>query len=169
MCIRDRVEGITLKKYIEKRGKLPYKEAVSIAIQVANGMEAAHKHHIVPVSYTHLVIGIGSTPKIPAEKIKDIDSVSQSGIQAVGRMIQLAAWLKKQYGSTMNQALKTVLPVKEKVRQKEKKTVRLAVSKEKAAEYLALYEKKNAVARVRLLKALCKTDENGLDLSLIHI
>ena len=41
------VEGITLKKYIEKRGKLPYKEAVSIAIQVANGMEAAHKHHIV--------------------------------------------------------------------------------------------------------------------------
>lgn len=50
----------------------------------------------------------------------------------------------------MNQALKTVLPVKEKVRQKEKKTVRLAVSKEKAAEYLALYEKKNAVARVRL-------------------
>ena len=62
---------------------------------------------------TGYVIGIGSTPKIPAEKIKDIDSVSQSGIQAVGRMIQLAAWLKKQYGSTMNLALKTVLPVKE--------------------------------------------------------
>lgn len=116
---------------------------------------------------TGYVIGIGSTPKIPAEKIKDIDSVSQSGIQAVGRMIQLAAWLKKQYGSTMNQALKTVLPVKEKVRQKEKKTVRLAVSKEKAAEYLALYEKKNAVARVRLLKALCKTDQNGLDTAVL--
>ena len=116
---------------------------------------------------TGYVIGIGSTPKIPAEKIKDIDSVSQSGIQAVGRMIQLAAWLKKQYGSTMNQALKTVLPVKEKVRQKEKRTVRLAVSKEKAAEYLALYEKKNAVARVRLLKALCKTDQNGLDTAVL--
>lgn len=116
---------------------------------------------------TGYVIGIGSTPKIPAEKIKDIDSVSQSGIQAVGRMIQLAAWLKKQYGSTMNQALKTVLPVKEKVRQKEKKTVHLAVSKEKAAEYLALYEKKNAVARVRLLKALCKTDQNGLDTAVL--
>ena len=45
--VMELVEGITLKKYIEKRGKLPYKEAVSIAIQVANGMEAAHKHHIV--------------------------------------------------------------------------------------------------------------------------
>ena len=45
--VMELIEGITLKKYIEKRGRLPYKEAVSIAIQVANGMEAAHKHHIV--------------------------------------------------------------------------------------------------------------------------
>lgn len=45
--VMELVEGITLKKYIEKRGKLPYKEAVSIAIQVANGMDAAHKHKIV--------------------------------------------------------------------------------------------------------------------------
>ena len=45
--VMELVEGITLKKYIEKRGRLPYKEAVSIAIQVANGMDAAHKHNIV--------------------------------------------------------------------------------------------------------------------------
>lgn len=45
--VMELVEGITLKKYIEKRGKLPYKEAVSIAIQIANGMEAAHKRHII--------------------------------------------------------------------------------------------------------------------------
>ena len=45
--VMELVEGITLKKYIEKRDRLPYKEAVSIAIQVANGMDAAHKHNIV--------------------------------------------------------------------------------------------------------------------------
>lgn len=45
--VMELVEGITLKKYIEKRGKIPFKEAVSIAIQVANGMDAAHKHHVV--------------------------------------------------------------------------------------------------------------------------
>ena len=45
--VMELVEGITLKKYIEKRGRLPYKEAVSIAIKVANGMDAAHKHNIV--------------------------------------------------------------------------------------------------------------------------
>lgn len=45
--VMELVEGITLKKYIEKRGRIPYKEAVSIAIQVAKGMQAAHTHHIV--------------------------------------------------------------------------------------------------------------------------
>ena len=45
--VLELVEGISLKKYIEKKGHLPYKEALSIAIQVANGMEAAHAHHIV--------------------------------------------------------------------------------------------------------------------------
>ena len=45
--VMELVEGITLKKYIEKRGRIPYREAVSIAIQVAKGMEAAHSHHII--------------------------------------------------------------------------------------------------------------------------
>lgn len=45
--VMELVEGITLKKYIEKKGRLSSKEAVSIAIQVAQGIEAAHTHHIV--------------------------------------------------------------------------------------------------------------------------
>ena len=45
--VMELVEGITLKKYIEKRGKLPYKEAVSRAIQLAKGMDAAHQQNIV--------------------------------------------------------------------------------------------------------------------------
>ena len=45
--VMELVEGITLKKYIEKKGKLSVKEAVSIAIQVAQGIEAAHNNHII--------------------------------------------------------------------------------------------------------------------------
>ena len=41
------VEGITLKKFIERKGKLELKEAVGIAIQIAQGMEAAHANHII--------------------------------------------------------------------------------------------------------------------------
>ena len=41
------MEGITLKKYIEKKARLSVKEAVSIAIQVSMGIEAAHNSHII--------------------------------------------------------------------------------------------------------------------------
>ena len=45
--VMEYVEGITLKTYIEKKGQLSFKEAVSIAIQVGRGIEAAHNKHIV--------------------------------------------------------------------------------------------------------------------------
>lgn len=45
--VMEYVEGITLKTYIEKKGQLSFKEATSIAIQVARGIEAAHSKDII--------------------------------------------------------------------------------------------------------------------------
>ena len=45
--VMELVEGITLKKYIEKKARLSYKEAISIAIQVSMGIESAHNNHII--------------------------------------------------------------------------------------------------------------------------
>lgn len=45
--VMELVEGITLKKYIEKKSRLSVKEAVSIGIQVSMGIEAAHNNHII--------------------------------------------------------------------------------------------------------------------------
>ena len=45
--VMELVEGITLKKYIEKKARLSVKEAVSIAIQVSMGIESAHNNHII--------------------------------------------------------------------------------------------------------------------------
>ena len=45
--VMELVEGITLKKYIEKKARLSVKEAVSIAIQACMGIEAAHNNHII--------------------------------------------------------------------------------------------------------------------------
>ncbi len=45
--VMELVEGITLKQYIEKKARLSFKEAVSIAIQVSMGIEAAHNNHII--------------------------------------------------------------------------------------------------------------------------
>ena len=45
--VMELVEGITLKEYISKKGKLEVKESIGIAIQVAQGLSAAHERHIV--------------------------------------------------------------------------------------------------------------------------
>lgn len=45
--VMELIEGITLKSYIRKKGKLDPKESIGIAIQVAQGVEAAHERHII--------------------------------------------------------------------------------------------------------------------------
>lgn len=45
--VMELVDGITLKKYIEKKARLSTKEAISIAIQVSMGLQAAHQNHII--------------------------------------------------------------------------------------------------------------------------
>lgn len=45
--VMEYVDGITLKRYIDKNGRLPIKEATSIAIQIGQGIEAAHNANII--------------------------------------------------------------------------------------------------------------------------
>lgn len=45
--VMELVEGITLKEYIERKGRLPHKEVISIAIQVCTGIGVAHAADII--------------------------------------------------------------------------------------------------------------------------
>ncbi len=45
--VMELIEGITLKSYIQKKGRLSARETISIAIQIANGIECAHNNQIV--------------------------------------------------------------------------------------------------------------------------
>lgn len=95
------------------------------------------------------------------EKLKPILGLAEKGIRLEGQLIALAAWMRRTYGSTMNQALKTVLPVKKSVQEKISREVRLAVPREEAEAVLAEMERKHQTARVRILKALL--EQPGLD------
>lgn len=90
------------------------------------------------------------------EKIKEILEVFPSQMAVETQFIQLAAWMKHKYGSTMIQALKTVLPVQKTIKSVEKKYY---VLKEKKAAQAALEEakRKKWKARVRLLEALLES------------
>ncbi|HAD18831.1 MAG TPA: hypothetical protein DCF42_00385, partial [Lachnospiraceae bacterium] len=69
-------------------------------------------------------------------------------------LISLAAWIRDRFGGTMNQALKTVLPVHKKTGQKERRTIRLRIPREEAVSLLAQFRQKHQTARARLLEAL---------------
>lgn len=45
--VMELVEGITLKDYIQKKGKLTPKEVIGITLQVCAGLEAAHGNNII--------------------------------------------------------------------------------------------------------------------------
>ena len=105
------------------------------------------------------VIEVTDNPGFDIAKMKEIDSVIEGATSVETGLIRLAWWIKENYGSTMNQALKTVLPVKKTVKNVEKKTVILNLSDEALEEKLIAYEKKNAKARVRLLEEL-KTEKS---------
>ena len=64
--VMELIEGITLKEYISKKGRLSVKEATSIAIQVSMGLEAAHNHGIVhrDVKPQNIIISMDGKVKV---------------------------------------------------------------------------------------------------------
>ena len=67
---------------------------------------------------TGYVIGITDHAAIEEDRIKDILSAPDRNLNVEGKLIKLAEWMKQKYNSTMITALKTVMPVKEKVRER---------------------------------------------------
>ncbi|HIZ82338.1 MAG TPA: primosomal protein N' [Candidatus Mediterraneibacter pullistercoris] len=100
------------------------------------------------------VTGISETCGYDLSKVKEIISISEQGVEIEARLIALAAWMKENYGGTMIQALKTVLPIKQKEKAKIKKRLRLLLDQETGERQLHFYLEKNQKARARLMAAL---------------
>lgn len=107
------------------------------------------------------IVGLSEEPKIDKELIKPLAEVVQGAPVIESHLIYLAYWMKENFGGTMNDSLKTVIPVKKAVRIKEQKNIRLAVGTEEANRLYFEYQRKNNKARLRLLEALLR--EKSLD------
>ncbi len=107
------------------------------------------------------VVGISNEPKIAVDKIKPIAGIAKDSIPIESQMVALAAWMKENYGSTMSQALRTVIPVKKKEAVKEKKTVCRNMDEESLREvYLNFIARKgHSVAKERLFEAILENRE----------
>ncbi len=62
------------------------------------------------------VIGLSHEPKVEPERIKEIGGIQTRNISIESRLIRLAAWMRRTYGSTMQAALTAVLPVRRRTK-----------------------------------------------------
>lgn len=103
---------------------------------------------------TGYVVEMNEEPEIEPERLKPVTQVITESVTIDSRLIKLAYWMKNYYGSTMYQALKVVIPIKEKIKPALKKTVHLLISRNEALEIAADARRKKHVAQARLLEAL---------------
>lgn len=84
--VMELIEGITLKSYITKKGRLGSKEAIGIALQVAQGIAAAHDQHIVhrDIKPQNMIISRDGKVKVADFGIARAVTTQTIGATAVG-------------------------------------------------------------------------------------
>lgn len=110
---------------------------------------------------TGYVLSVSGEAKFEESRMKEIRELSEDAVTVEARLITLAAWMKHTYGSTMIQALKTVLPVKSKSKVREKRRIVLMQTPDAARETLEELRRKKYKAKARLVERLL--EEQSLD------
>ena len=110
------------------------------------------------------VLQITEHPACLPEKLKSIRRIETNLVGAESKLTALALWLRDYYGSSTVQALRTVLPFREKAAPKKKKRIVRTIPKEQAQELLEVLRKKHQSARARLLEALIEQQELPMEI-----
>ncbi len=111
------------------------------------------------------LVGLSEEPKIDLNRIKPLKMIEKNGLVMESRMIALAARMREMFGGTMNDALRTVMPVKRSVKPVNNRTVYPAVEKEVLQELYEQAQKRHYAAKQRLLKELL--EEGSADYELL--
>ena len=108
------------------------------------------------------VVGIGTECDYDKNKIKSLTGIRKKDMGVESEFILLAEYISKNYGSTMLQALKTVVPIKQKVQAVEDSILTLKLDQGQAEHLLKTYQSKNYKAKVRLLQQLLDAPNHTL-------
>lgn len=101
---------------------------------------------------TGYVVGLSADAEYDICRIKEIAAVAAESMPVQSQLIKLAWWMRGKYGATMNQALKTVLPVKEKIKPREKKTLHCLMNESELENAILDAKRKHYKARIRILE-----------------
>ncbi len=110
---------------------------------------------------TGYVIEVTDEPEYDPARTKPLIGIKANSVAVEAKLIALAAWIRRNYGSTMNQALKTVIPVKRQAKEQVSRSIALKIDKVRARAQLALCEAKKQKAKARLFRALIDADDGA--------
>ncbi len=142
-----------LDKFYEYEIPKEWEETIQVGSQVLIPFGAGNK------LIKGFVLGITEGSQFDPAKIKPLKEVLQDGMVLESQFIQLAAWIRNRYGATMNDALRTVLPVKRKMKEKEVRYLHLQASMERMERFRAECERKKYKARLLLAETLMDCPE----------
>ncbi|MBQ5386297.1 MAG: primosomal protein N', partial [Lachnospiraceae bacterium] len=105
---------------------------------------------------TGYVVNLTDEPNWDPAKIKPIARIPSEGVPIESHLIALAYWMKSHYGATMNQALRTVIPIKQKAAPKEKKVLHLLLEEQQLQDVYTdlISRKRHSIPKQRLFEAL---------------
>ena len=111
----------------EKLDKIfQYRIPDSLEAELKPGMEVIVPFGKATVRQRDMLPEFTDSCSYDLSKVKEIADISRDSVEIEAKLIVLAAWMKENYGGTMIQALKTVLPIKQKENARVKKYLRLA-------------------------------------------
>ncbi len=105
------------------------------------------------------IIGLSGEAKFDVHKTKEIKEIVKQGVVAESHLLSLAYWIKENYGSTMNDAIKAVLPVRREIKKKITRMVYPCVVRSELEQILQEYARKHCKAKVRVLQAILDQED----------
>ncbi|MBQ5485557.1 MAG: primosomal protein N', partial [Lachnospiraceae bacterium] len=102
------------------------------------------------------IVAVTDQVDIDPSRLKPILELQQEALSSQGQLIALAEWMRQNYGATMNQALRTVLPSAKRQAPKMRKVVHAGAEAEKLSDALALLlsRARHSLGKERLLREL---------------
>ncbi len=105
------------------------------------------------------IIGLSGEAKFDVHKTKEIKEIVKQGVVAESHLLSLAYWIKENYGSTMNDAIKAVLPVRREIKKKITRMVYPCMVRSELERILQEYARKHYKAKVRVLQAILDQED----------
>ena len=106
---------------------------------------------------TGYIIALKEETELDPARVKEILGPAGGAVTAEATLIELAVWMHSHYGCMLNQALRTVMPVRNRVAVRKSRLIRSCLPEQELRKFAAEMRRKHRAAMARLAEALAES------------